>query len=459
MKAFTSYFSPRKTRIGFHYYPDMLHYQKGDLLQWLPELKDLNASWLVLQASTERAVPEFFIRGLLEAGIEPLLHFNTPPFTRPAESELKPLLTAYAHWGVRAVILTECPNSRSNWSSSKWAQTGLVERFLDNYIPIANLALQCGLIPILPPLEPGGSYWDTTFLRSMLESLERRQETRLLQNLILSAYAWTGGHSLNWGAGGPERWPAAKPYHTPVESEDNCGFRIGEWYGAICKAVTGKTAPVILLNAGIPGNPYQNPATQEDLESLKTNLAITKLLMDEPVETSEASGVLLNPISEEVVACNFWLLTAGSAGAFTHQAWYAADGKPKASTEAIKAWLDQPRQKKSPVAEKNTPLRKDFYKKVVKPSPPRPIHHYLLLPTYEWGVADFHLDVIRSFVKKYQPTIGFSLKEAALAEQVTVIGGPQSFPESILERLRESGCIVERIAGDGTSIATQLSER
>jgi putative cell wall-binding protein len=46
-----------------------------------------------------------------------------------------------------------------------------------------------------------------------------------------------------------------------------------------------------------------------------------------------------------------------------------------------------------------------------------------------------------------------------LAEQVTIIGGPQRFPESILERLRESGCIVDRIAGDGTSIATQLSER
>lgn len=458
MKAF-SYFSPRKTRIGFHYYPDMLHYQKGDLLHWLPELKELEASWLVLQASTERAVPEFFIRGLLEAGIEPLLHFNTSPFTRPSESELKPILTAYAHWGVSSVILTECPNSRGNWSSAKWAQTDLVERFLDNYLPIANLALQSGLIPILPPLEPGGSYWDTTFLRAMLESLDRRKETRILQNLVLSAYAWTGRHSLNWGAGGPERWPAAKPYHTPVESEDHCGFRIGEWYGAICKAVTGKSAPIILLGAGIPGNPYQNPATHEDLDAIQTNLAIARLLMDEPVEEPGSAGVLLSPLPEEIVSCNFWLLAAGSAGAFAHQAWYAMDGKPKAIPEAMKSWLDQPRQKKSPAMEKNPPLRKDFYQKAARTSPARPIRHYLLLPTYEWGVADFHLDVIRSFVKKYQPTVGFSLKEAALAEQVTIIGGPQSFPESILERLRESGCIVDRIAGDGTSIATQLSER
>jgi hypothetical protein len=85
--------------------------------------------------------------------------------------------------------------------------------------------------------------------------------------------------------------------------------------------------------------------------------------------------------------------------------------------------------------------------------------HYLLLPTYEWGVADWHLDVIRPFVKKYQPTIGFSLKEASLAEQVTVIGNTQVFSDSDLDQLRSNGCRVERISGDGTSIATQLSER
>jgi hypothetical protein len=89
----------------------------------------------------------------------------------------------------------------------------------------------------------------------------------------------------------------------------------------------------------------------------------------------------------------------------------------------------------------------------------RPIKHYLLLPTYEWGIAEWHLDAIKPFVKKYQPTIGFSLKEAVLASKVTVVGNEQSFPEEILERLRASGCEVERISGDGTSIATLLATR
>jgi hypothetical protein len=88
-----------------------------------------------------------------------------------------------------------------------------------------------------------------------------------------------------------------------------------------------------------------------------------------------------------------------------------------------------------------------------------PIAHYLLLPVYEWGVADWHLDIIRPFIKKHQPTVGYSLEEAAYAAKVTIIGNHHSFPEESLEALRKAGCQVERISGDGTSIATQLAER
>ncbi len=62
-------------------------------------------------------------------------------------------------------------------------------------------------------------------------------------------------------------------------------------------------------------------------------------------------------------------------------------------------------------------------------------------------------------MKKYAPTVGFSLEEAALAEKVTVIGNSVSFTDETLDQLRACGCQVERISGDGTSIATQLAER
>ena len=41
--------SPQKNnRIGFHYFPDQNHYRESDLYTWLPELKTLGATWLIL---------------------------------------------------------------------------------------------------------------------------------------------------------------------------------------------------------------------------------------------------------------------------------------------------------------------------------------------------------------------------------------------------------------------------
>lgn len=88
-----------------------------------------------------------------------------------------------------------------------------------------------------------------------------------------------------------------------------------------------------------------------------------------------------------------------------------------------------------------------------------PIPHYLILPAYEWGITDWHLNAARPFIRKYRPMIGFSLNHAYLAERVTVVGGVEHFPETALENLRSAGCRVDRISGDGTSIATQLAEK
>ena len=152
---------PNNNRIGFHYYPDTNHYRESDLHTWLPELKTLEASWLVLDAPPDRAIPEFFINGILENGIEPILHFQLPLEDLPPIDDLKLLFNNYARWGVNYVILYSEPNRRSAWSAAAWAQNDLVERFLDRFIPPAEEAAKSGLIPVFPPLKPGGEYWDT----------------------------------------------------------------------------------------------------------------------------------------------------------------------------------------------------------------------------------------------------------------------------------------------------------
>src|SRR5512140_2364479 len=128
-------FSDKRTpvqgkRLGFHYFPDTLHYREADLQTWLPELTSLGAAWLVVRSATGRAIPEHFLRGLKAAGIEPLIQFDLPldnaPDPREQARDLAPLLEVYARWGARSVIFFERPNARASWSASGWVQQDLV---------------------------------------------------------------------------------------------------------------------------------------------------------------------------------------------------------------------------------------------------------------------------------------------------------------------------------------------
>lgn len=442
MDATSSPLPSRKTRLGFHYFPDTLHYRESDLAAWVPELRALGASWLVLPSSAGRAIPETFLTGMLKAGIEPVIQFNLPLASSPEPGEMQPILEAYARWGAKAVLLFDRPNARAAWPASGWAQQDLVERFLDRYLPLAGLTLKLGMVPVFPALEPGGNYWDTAFLRAALESLDRRKQSLLLQNLVLSAHAWTGRRSLNWGAGGPESWPETRPYLTPAGSQDQRGFRIYDWYQTIAVAVLRRTLPVLLLDAGMPGDPFIQPfePLPADQHS-ELCLSAVRSLAGETVRDPMDGQTLLEPIPQQVLACNFWLLSAAPGSPFAGQAWYQGSEAGPAA-KAVKAWITHPGQ---PPAAKNA---------AGLAGSKHPLAHYLLLPAGEWGPSDRDLDAARPFVKKYSPVVGFSVEEALLAERVTVGGDRQAFPDHILEMLRLAGCSVERIAGDGTSIAS-----
>lgn len=443
------------TRLGFHYYPDTAHYRMGDLQKWLPELRAIGASWLTLLAPSDRAIPEHFLRGLIEADIEPILHFpfsnDGSGFRVPEAAEMISLFASYARWGVHYVILFDRPNLRLAWPASGWAQNDLVERFLDRYLPLAQAAAQCGLTPVFPPLEPGGDFWDTVFLRTALQAAMRREQNGSLEKFVLSAYARAGERPLDWGSGGPERWPGARPYFTPPGSEDQRGFRIFDWYLRIAEAVFGNPCPLLLLGAG------SYPASTSDASSRRAasptdhgqrNLSIARTLLENAsTGRVDIAAEPLDPIPAAVLACNFWLLTAVAQSPHLSQAWFQPDGSVSPLVAELRAWASS----RSAAPTSLSPA-------LPKLASSRPIAHYLLIPAYEWGVADWHLDVIRPFIKKYRPTVGFSLAEAALAGRVTVVGGENDFPDSALNELRAAGCFVERIERNGTSIATRLHD-
>lgn len=476
---------PTPNRIGFHYYPDTRHYRQADLETWLPRLDELGAAWLTLVAPCERAIPESFISALLSAGVQPLLHFPLP-LGQPAPLEaLSLLLEAYARWGVRHVAFYDQPNQRQSWPAPAWAQNDLVERFLDGFIPLALAAQEHGLTVITPPLQPGGDYWDLSFLRTALRALQRRNCGGLLESLALGAEAWINDRPLDWGAGGPERWPGVRPYHLPQGQQDQAGFRIFDWYLALCQHELGRRLPVFLLRAGqrlaTGASPAKSLAAR--ISHARQNLGAARWVSGEAGEPPAGEAV-----PQELQAVNFWLLAAEAGQPQASESWFPPSGERLPVVEAFRHWAAHSRQPAplappdapkaageiaqaaasqasteaqavdEPAAPPELPLpaktQADPLPTGPESSPAHPLGHYVLLPLYAWGAANWDLALVETLLQESRPAIGFSLAEARLAKRVTVVGAEGAVSAEALSMLRKSGCQVERLLEDGTLIAT-----
>ena len=240
-------------------------------------------------------MPEDFIRGLNERGVRPIPWIRAPIGAVGVE-QIASDLTQYANWGVREVVVYDRPNHKSGWTSDAWARAGLVERFVDQMLPILQLQNAAGMNPMLPPLHPGGDYWDTAFLESTLRSMMRRGHRSLVDSLRLASYAWALGKPLDWGAGGPARWPNSLPYNTADNSQDQIGFRAFDWYAATTESVLGTALSMIVISAG----------AGEGLEPSGEEIAamVRALNSGEIPETvlsfnidSQGSGLALPPVS------------------------------------------------------------------------------------------------------------------------------------------------------------------
>ncbi len=395
------------SRLGYVYRHDDQHFTQDDLRIWLPILKSLHTRWLTLVASSKRTIPETFLTGLLDVGIEPIilvpgtlgeLHPNT----------LQPLLRSYARWGVHYVAVFDRPNLQRTWMDAEWNRNAIVERFLDHTVPILEFQQSVGLTPVLSPLQPGGDYWDTAFLRSTLEALSRRGKPDLLEDMHLGIYAWTYDKPLDWGSGGQSRWPEARPYCTPPNCQDQIGFRTFEWYADLANKVTGHIPQMLVVAGGaIPDPAAENGCSQPQIEQ---NVSILRALANIP---------------EYVLNFSFDCLTADPASMECNAAWYREPTKPAPIVAAIQKVLQS--QEKSP------PF-----------STAKTLNHYLLLPDSE----ALHLAAaeLATLIQTHKPILGFSENEARMARKVTLVGREDEFPLTLERELIDAGCVVDRIA-------------
>ncbi len=440
-------------RIGFHYYDDQDHFTAADLETWLPRLKSLGASWLVLRSSLERMVPEFFIQGLLAAEIEPVIRIPGHPICLPDLDSLRQVFAAYWRWGVRYVVLFENANSRAAWISTEWARPALVDRFLDCLLPVLNAMSAAGLTPVIPPLAAGGDYWDTAFFDSLLTSMVRRGYDDVLREMAVGVYHFIGNRPMDWGRGGPEAWPAAQPYLVAPGMQDQRGFYRFEWIDAILRRHTGASLNQLVIAGGatlgahdLPEYPPVDPLTHAE-----RNLEIARRM-----EVGQTPPYVLNTA--------FWLLTAAPGSAAADQAWWPPQSdEPLPVVARLAEWVagepqieglnplstpDSQTVGLSPLSDPASEAPSDADK---------PLEHYMLLPVPEDGPRDYW-DAVSAYVRAFRPVCGFSPHEAAFARHVTIIGDAGGVAATTEADLRAAGCLVQRIAGVEVQTVRQALE-
>ena len=415
---------PSPPRYGVYLTPDTLPLTQEHFRRAFEQALPLGLHWVVFTAPLTRAIPEGQLRPWLEQGTEVVVHLQGDWRRPPAAEEVRPLLAAYARWGVRYLIWLDRPNVRAAWGA-EWPYVDPATRAADVLLPLLQAARAAGLVSLLPPLAQGGDYWDTAFLRRLLEALQRRAPD-LLAEVGLAVEARTFGRPLHWGQGGPEAWPEAAPYHTPPQSQDQRGFCAFDWYATISRAVVGRALPMFLVRMG----PTYAEGDEEEVTQQILSIAALMGGAGEPPE------VALHPA---VFGGTFWALTAAKASPHAQEVWLPPEGEPRPVMRRLRPPGEGPEPKG------NGP------RPGVRPNP------YVLLPP-DAALIPWALELARPLLLYLRATVGFSWEEAARARRVLVIGGPEVFPEAELEPLRRRGVRVQRVQ-TGTDVATLLADR
>jgi len=411
---------------GFSYFSSPNYLVEKQVKTWMASLQRLGASMVILKTGFGKAIPEDVFITAQDHKLVPVVHFKSELPSARTFNDVAVIMDVYAKWGVAHVILGDKPNNRSTWPKAGGHDQDLVDNFLDRFIPIANHAVHNGISPVLPPMQPGGDYWDTVFIELVLKGMKRRQLDGILENLLLSSYGYTFDKSLLWGKGGPERWVVSKPYLTPDGQEDQLGFYNFEWIQAVGQRIMGRKMEVFILDAGHSGT----ITTAQNKVSTIENAQKLLVSCQKPSGLDKASQGKLITFGDSVKCCTFDLDTLMQAhhGSFSWQTFEMLFDTHQKSEEKIT-------------------LGKEVQKRFA---------HYLLLPCHTFGVSDVVLNKVRPIIKRLHPTVGFSLEEASYAKKVSVFPDPILFTDEQINNLRTAGCEVKILPESGMEIATKL---
>jgi hypothetical protein len=287
------------TGIGFHWFPDVFHYHKANFDTFAPILSKLGTSWLLLLSEPAKPVPEFFIKGLLERNIEPIIRVYTPTVQAINQQDLRQLCQTYANWGVHYIHVFNEPNLENEWATGEWDPKVLPERFMDYLLPcLETMHSIDGIIPLFTPLSPGGNYLDLDFLKAAFDLINARDKRHLLEKMAVGIH--------NYAFNRPPTW-----------DRDPLGFRLFQWYDEIIQERVGRSLPQVACENGVrPGEQLTDeyPPIDEERHA-QHSVEMCQLLME-----NQVPGYVFNNA--------FWLLATDDHQAFREHRWFRDTGQP-----------------------------------------------------------------------------------------------------------------------------------
>ena len=324
---------------------------------------------------------------------------------KAAIKNIKPLIEAYAKWGVRFALMNSNVNQKSKWTPKTWINKDIISVYTQEFVKFANYCIEKSIRPIFSPLVPGGDYNDLAFLFGALKQL--KPHTAILDKTVLAVYAHHHGRSLNWGAGGKRRWKRSRIFIATGEGQDHIGFRAFEWYQEISNKALGMDLPVILLETGRVSEQESNISLNESDYQEKVRI-VMDLLAGHNVYLEKEENSLYAPISPNVLACIFYLISADNDSPLSPYRWFRPDGELLSTAKTY-------RLKPSNLTTKTDQLTQKDNQNRTNPN------RYIFFDNSIKGSMPLALKGLDDYIRQYRPRMGYSLLEAAGSAHILVV--------------------------------------
>ncbi len=287
---------------GMHWVPTM---SSSDAVvdRFVKEAKNMKVKWMVfLNDGTKTGQNDYLVKQLVANGIMPVMRVYTPN-GNPIEGDLGAMVRHYRQLGVQYFQLYNEPNLNCENPNGKPD----VDRYLDRWIPAAQVVAQNGGYPGFGALAPGGNFDDVEFLKQALDKIKQRGEMKTLDKAWLSMHNYTFNHPLDY-------------------IRDSNGFAKFKWYDAIIREKLGRHMPII----GTEGGTFVGSAEDKLFPQVDEG---------KQVEMVTEAYQYMKRREPYNFAYTYWVIANEEGGgfdtAFSHHALFKKTG-PTALAEALK---------------------------------------------------------------------------------------------------------------------------